>query len=43
MLDMPITQIFNSSIKLTHFLKDCKAEKLKPRIKKVLGQIPKHF
>ena len=29
-LGIPITQICNLSIKLSHFLKDCKVAKLKP-------------
>ena len=37
-LGIPITQICNLSIKLSHFPKDCKVAKLKPCTKKVLRQ-----
>ena len=40
-LAIPITQICNLSIKLSHFPKDCKLAKLKPLYKKVLRQILK--
>ena len=39
----PITQICNLSIKLSHFLKDCKVAKLKPLYKKGTKTDPKNF
>ena len=42
-LGIPITQICNLSIKLSHFLKDCKVAKLKPLYKKGTKTDPKNF
>ena len=42
-LAIPITQICNLSIKLSHFLKDCKLVKLKPLYKKGTKTDPKNF
>ena len=42
-LALPITQICNLSIKLSHFPKDCKAAKLKPLYKKGTKTDPKNF
>ena len=43
MLGIPITQICNLSIKLSHFPKDCKVAKLKPLYKKGTKTDPKNF
>ena len=43
MLSIPITQICNLSIKLSHFSKDCKLGKLKHLYKKLLRQILKNL
>ena len=43
MLGIPITQICNLSIKLSHFPKDCKAAKLKTLYKKGTKRDPKSF
>ena len=40
---MPITQICNLSIKLSHFPKHCKVVKLKPLYKKGTKSDPKNF
>ena len=42
-LGIPITQICNLSIKLSHFLKDCKVAKLKSLYKKGTKTDPKYF
>ena len=42
-LGIPITQICNLSIKLSHFPKDCKVAKLKPLYKKGTKTDPKNF
>ena len=42
-LAIPITQICNLSIKLSHFPKDCKLAKLKPLYKKGTKTDPKNF
>ena len=42
-LGIPITQISNLSIKLSHFPKDCKVAKLKPLYKKCTKTDPKNF
>ena len=43
LLTMPITQLFNLSIKFSHFPKDCKVAKLKPLDKKGPKTDPKNF
>ena len=43
MSGIPINQICNLSIKLSHFPKDCKAAKLKPLYKKGTKTDPKNF
>ena len=42
-LGIPITQICNLSIKLSHFPKECKVAKLKPFYEKGTKTDPKHF
>ena len=42
-LGIPMTQICNLSIKLSHFPKDCKVAKLKPFYKKGTKTDPKNF
>ena len=42
-LGIPTTQICHLSIKLSHFLKDCKVAKLKPLYKKGTKTDPKNF
>ena len=42
-LTIPITQLCNLSIKLSHFPKDCKVAKLKPLYKKGTKTDPKNF
>ena len=42
-LAIPITQICNLSIKLSHFPKDCKLAKLKPLYRKGTKTDPKNF
>ena len=42
-LGIPITQICNLSIKLSHFPKDCKVAQLKPFYKKGTKTDPKNF
>ena len=42
-LGIPITQICNLSIRLSHFPKDCKVAKLKPLYKKGTKTDPKNF
>ena len=42
-LGIPITQICNLSIKLSHFLKDCKVAKLKLLYRKGTKTDPKYF
>ena len=43
MLDIPIIQICNLSVKLSHFPKDCKLAKLKPLYKADTKTDPKNF